>query len=431
MTTSTQTRSETLFARAQELMPGGVNSPVRAFKSVGGTPLFIDRAEGAYIWDADGKRYIDYVGSWGPMILGHAHPQVIERVRELALKGTSYGAPTQLENELAEVVIDAVPSIDMLRFVNSGTEAVMSAVRLARAYTGKSIILKFEGCYHGHVDALLIKAGSGAATCGVPDSAGVPEQTTNNTVIAPFNDLESVKTLFTAFEGKIAGILVEPVAGNMGCVPPKTGFLEGLRSLCNQHNALLIFDEVMTGFRVAYGGAQSLYNVTPDITTLGKIVGGGLPVGAYGASKDIMSCVAPLGGMYQAGTLSGNPLAMGAGLETLKLLRDTPDLYPQLEAQTQKLLTGLATIASEHHIATQAYSVGSMFSMFYTDTPIENYAYVLQSDKTLFNKLFHKLLDAGVYLAPSAFEAGFVSTCHTDDVIQATLAAYQSVLSAT
>ncbi len=421
-----RTQSQHLFEKAQTLMPGGVNSPVRAFRSVGGTPLFIDHAEGAYVWDADGNRYIDYVGSWGPMITGHAHPNVVERVRQLATKGLSFGAPTALENELAELVIHAVPSIEMVRFVNSGTEAVMSAIRLARAITGREKIIKFAGCYHGHVDALLVKAGSGASTLGIPDSPGVPQGLASNTLLAEFNDLETVSQHFELHRSGIAAILVEPVAGNMGCIPPEPGFLEGLRKLATDNGALLVFDEVMTGFRVAYGGAQERYQVMPDITTLGKIVGGGMPVGAYGASKAIMQHVAPAGPMYQAGTLSGNPLAMGAGIETLKLLQ-RPGTYEALEERTRQLITGLLNVAASKNLPAQGTQVGSMFTLFFSEQPVRNYNDVLQCNKVRFNSYFHGMLERGVYLAPSAFEAGFVSTAHTTQDIEATLEAFRQV----
>lgn len=420
------TRSQQLFETAQTLMPGGVNSPVRAFRSVGGTPLFIEKAKGAYIWDADGNRYIDYVGSWGPMIVGHAHPKVVARIQQLAERGTSYGAPTALENELAGLVINAVPSIERVRFVNSGTEAVMSAIRLARAFTGRRRIVKFTGCYHGHVDDLLVKAGSGASTLGMPDSLGVPPSTVENTLLAQYNNLAEVESLFAQFGPEIAAILVEPVAGNMGCVPPQPGFLEGLRTLATKHGALLIFDEVMTGFRVAYGGAQAHYGIRPDMTTLGKIVGGGLPVGAYGASAEIMQTVAPTGGMYQAGTLSGNPLAMGAGIETLKLLQE-PGCYETLEARTRTLMNGLVQVAQSKGFSVQGHQVGSMFSMFFNAKPVCNYEDVLQSDKERFNRYFHAMLEQGIYFAPSAFEAGFLSLAHTDEDIQHTLQAFESI----
>lgn len=425
--TSVSPTSQQLFEHAQTLMPGGVNSPVRAFKSVGGHPIFIQRAQGPYIWDVDGNKYIDYVGSWGPMIVGHAHPQVIERICTQALMGTSYGAPTALESELAMMVIEAVPGIAMVRFVNSGTEAVMSAIRLARAYTGQDKIVKFTGCYHGHTDSLLVKAGSGVSTLGLPDSPGVPANTTENTLLAPFNNLEAVEALLKEHANQVAGILVEPVAGNMGCVTPKPGFLQGLRDLATRYNTLLIFDEVMTGFRVAYGGAQALYGVTPDITTLGKIVGGGLPVGAYGASKEIMSMVAPAGPMYQAGTLSGNPLAMVAGIETLKLLQ-APGVYEKLEASTTTLVEGMVEIARQAGVSVYPTQVGSMFSLFYSDAPLYDYEAVLGSDKAKFNQVFHAMLQQGIYLAPSAFEAGFVSLAHSSNDIQTTLNAFENAL---
>lgn len=419
-------RSKQLFETAKQLIPGGVNSPVRAFNSVEGTPLFIKKAQGAYIWDEDGKQYIDYVGSWGPAILGHAHPRVINRVKALADLGTSFGAPTELENQLAQVVIDAIPGIEMVRFVNSGTEAAMSGLRLARAYTGRSKVIKFRGCYHGHVDALLVKAGSGASTLGVPDSPGVPDGIVQNTLIADYNDLDSVQCLLEQYEDDIAGILVEPVAGNMGCVPPKPEFLAGLRDLTNKYNTLLVFDEVMTGFRVAFGGAQARYGVTPDITLLGKIVGGGLPVGAYGASKQIMQTVSPAGPMYQAGTLSGNPLAMGAGLETLLELKEHPEFYTQMEGNTQQLLTGVEALAKQYGLPLQTTQVGAMFSLFFNEKPVQTYDDVFSSNKQLFNQVFHLLLENGVYLAPSAFEAGFTSVMHTPDVIAETLKAFEA-----
>ncbi len=426
LSTSLITHSEALFEKAQSLIPGGVNSPVRAFRSVGGTPVFISKAQGAYIWDEDGNRYIDYVGSWGPMILGHAHPRVVHRIQDLAERGTSYGAPTALECELAELVTQAVPSMEMVRFVSSGTEAVMSALRLARAYTGKNKIIKFTGCYHGHCDDLLVKAGSGASTLGVPDSPGISQAVASQTLLATYNDLESVKVLFEQYPSEIAAVIVEPIAGNMGCVPPVPGFLEGLRLLTKQHEALLIFDEVITGFRVAYGGAQALYNVMPDITTLGKIVGGGLPVGAYGASQEIMKMVAPVGPMYQAGTLSGNPLAMGAGIETLKLLQES-HVYQQLEAQTKCLVEGLEAVAQSKQIPVQLHRVGSLFTLFFAAHPIQNYEDVLKANKTRFNRFFHQMLKKGIYLAPSAFESGFVSLAHTPNDIEATLETFSNV----
>lgn len=422
-----RSRSEAAFQEARQVLPGGVNSPVRAFRSVGGNPVFMERASGAYIWDIDGNHYVDYVGTWGPAILGHAHPQVIKRIREVAEHGTSFGAPTLIETELARLVIDMVPSIEKVRFVNSGTEAVMSAIRLARAYTGRTKIIKFEGCYHGHSDYLLVKAGSGAATHGVPDSAGVPATTAAETLNACFNDLESVQMLCEANPGQIAGILIEPVAGNMGCVPPEPGFLEGLRKLATETGACLIFDEVMTGFRVAPGGAQQRYGVTPDITCLGKIIGGGLPVGAYGGKKEIMAQVAPDGPMYQAGTLSGNPLAMAAGLETLKLLQQ-PGVYEQLEKITHLLCREMGELLKQKGIPHYTTQVGSMMTLFFTENPVKNYQDVCTFDRDRFNRYFWGMLDNGVYLAPSQFEAAFVSLSHTDAEIQKTLEAAEQAL---
>lgn len=425
---TSRTRSEAAFEEARKVLPGGVNSPVRAFRSVGGNPVFIEKAQGAYLWDIDGNRYIDYVGTWGPAILGHAHPQVIKRIQEVAESGTSFGAPTLMETELARLVIDIVPSIEKVRFVNSGTEAVMSAIRLARAHTKRSKIIKFEGCYHGHSDYLLVKAGSGAATHGVPDSAGVPATTAAETLNAGFNDLDSVQKLFEACPNDIAGILIEPVAGNMGCVPPEPGFLEGLRQMADQYGACLIFDEVMTGFRVALGGAQERYEVTPDITCLGKIIGGGLPVGAYGGKAEIMAQVAPEGPMYQAGTLSGNPLAMAAGIETLKLLQQ-PGTYEQLEKTTTKLSMGLMDICERKGIPHSAHQVGSMATLFFTEGPIRNYHDVAKFDRERFNRFFWGMLDRGVYLAPSQFESAFVSLAHTWEDIDRTLEAAEASIS--
>ncbi len=420
--TANRTRSEAAFLEAQKVLPGGVNSPVRAFRSVGGTPVFIEKAKGAYLWDLDGNRYIDYVGTWGPAILGHAHPQVIRKIQQTAENGTSFGAPTLMETEMAQLVIDMVPSIEKVRFVSSGTEAVMSAIRLARAYTGRTKIIKFEGCYHGHSDYLLVKAGSGAATQGVPDSAGVPASTAAETLNARFNDLDSVEALFRAYPGQIAGVLIEPVAGNMGCIPPLPGFLEGLRELTRQESACLIFDEVMTGFRLAPGGAQERFGVTPDITCLGKIIGGGLPVGAYGGKLEIMAQVAPEGPMYQAGTLSGNPLAMAAGMETLKLLRQ-PGTYERLEALGQQLGDGLQAICQRKGIPYHLHGVGAMMTLFFAEGPIHNYQDVCRFDRERFNRFFWGMLDRGVYLAPSQFEAGFISLAHTGADVQATLEA--------
>lgn len=419
--------SERAFEEASRLMPGGVNSPVRAFKSVGGNPVFIEKAKGAYLWDLDSNRYIDYVGTWGPAILGHTHPEVIAAIQKTAESGTSFGAPTLLETELAKLVIDMVPGIEKVRFVNSGTEAVMSAIRLARAYTDRSKIIKFVGCYHGHSDYLLVKAGSGASTLSVPDSAGVPASTAAETLNADFNDLDSVASLFEQYPDAIAGILIEPIAGNMGCVPPETGFLEGLRDLANQYNACLIFDEVMTGFRVSPGGAQELYGVTPDITCLGKIIGGGLPVGAYGGKKEIMACVAPEGTMYQAGTLSGNPLAMTAGIETLKRLR-TPGVYEQLDDISRTLASGLLSICRNKGVPAYGTQVGSMMTLFFVDGEVKRYEDVCRFDKERFNRYFWSMMNQGVYLAPSQFEAAFVSLAHTQADIQATLEAAEQAI---
>ncbi|MBA3947316.1 MAG: glutamate-1-semialdehyde 2,1-aminomutase [Herpetosiphonaceae bacterium] len=416
------TESERLFAAAQRVLPGGVNSPVRAFRGVGGTPRFIDRAEGAYLFDADGQRYIDYVLSWGPMILGHAEPSVIAAITAQAQRGTSYGAPTALETELAELVIQLVPSIEMLRFVNSGTEATMSALRLARAATGRSRIVKFSGGYHGHADFLLTDAGSGVATLGLPASAGVTAGQTSDTVTVGYNDLPAVQAVFEQHGATIAAIIVEPVAGNMGLVLPQPGFLAGLRALTQQYGAVLIFDEVMTGFRVALGGAQEHYGITPDLTCLGKVVGGGLPCAAYGGRRDLMEHVAPLGAMYQAGTLSGNPLAMAAGLATLRQL--TPQLYTDIAGQGQRLLEGLREAATQADIPLQTAQAGTMFGFFFADEPITNYALAKAHANTgRYARFFHAILEQGVYFAPSQFEAGFLSRAHTAAVIDATIAA--------
>jgi glutamate-1-semialdehyde 2,1-aminomutase len=422
------TKSEEIFAAAQKLMPGGVNSPVRAFKSVGGQPIVFDRVKGAYIWDVDGNQYIDYVGTWGPAICGHAHPEVIAALHEALDKGTSFGAPCLLENVLAQMVIDAVPSIEIVRFVNSGTEACMSVLRLMRAFTGRNKIIKFEGCYHGHADMFLVKAGSGVATLGLPDSPGVPKSTTANTLTAPYNDLEAVKTLFAENPDTIAGVILEPVVGNSGFVVPDAGFLEGLRELTKEYGALLVFDEVMTGFRLSYGGAQQKFGVTPDLTTLGKVIGGGLPVGAYGGRKDIMSMVAPAGPMYQAGTLSGNPLAMTAGIKTLELLQK-PGSYEALEAITQKLSEGLLKVAKDAGHSVCGGYVGAMFGLFFTEGPVRNYDDAKKSDLAKFGRFHRGMLERGVYLAPSQFEAGFTSLAHTTEDIERTLAAAKDVLS--
>jgi glutamate-1-semialdehyde 2,1-aminomutase len=408
------TISTKLFDRAMISLVGGVNSPVRAFRHVGGVPLFIKKARGAYIWDEDGKKYIDYVGTWGPAILGHARAEVIEAVRAAAEDGTSFGAPCEKEVVLAEMVKEAFPSIELVRFVNSGTEAAMGAIRAARGFTGRDDIIKFDGCYHGHADHLLVKAGSGALTLGEPDSAGVPKDFARHTLVARYNDLDSVERLFSSNEGTIAAVIVEPVAGNMGCVPPAPGFLKGLRELCDKNGALLIFDEVMTGFRVAHGGAQRLHGVRPDLTCLGKVIGGGLPVGAYGGRREIMERVAPLGPVYQAGTLSGNPLAMAAGIKTLEILR-RPGTYDRLEMLSKRLEYGLAPLGLCFNRA------GSMWSIFFTKGPVKNVDDVMMCDKERFKKFFHALLSAGVYLAPSPFESGFVSLAHAEEDIDRTV----------
>ena len=414
-------KSSRLFARALDLIPGGVNSPVRAFRGVGGTPLFIKSAQGPFITDVDGRRYIDYVGSWGPMILGHADPEIVAALQAVAANGTSFGAPNELEVELAAEIIDAVPSIEMVRMVNSGTEAAMSAIRLARGVTGRDKLIKFEGCYHGHADSLLVKAGSGVATLGLPDSPGVPAALAQKTISVPFNDATAVADVFKQHDD-IAAVIVEPVVGNMGCVPPRAGFLQELRELTTQSGALLICDEVMTGFRLARGGAQELYGITPDITCLGKIIGGGLPVGAYGGSRDLMRNIAPAGAIYQAGTLSGNPLAMTAGLLTLRRLQDQK-VYRELEQRSAQLCDGLARAAADAGIKTTTNRVGSMWTSFFTDAPVTNWETANRSDRELFGKFFHAMLDQGVYLAPSQFEAGFVSITHTEEVIDQTITA--------
>ncbi len=427
-TTIKTTKSQEIFAAAQSLMPGGVNSPVRAFKSVGGQPIVFDRVKGAYIWDVDGNEYIDYVGTWGPAICGHANPEVIAALHEALEKGTSFGAPCVLENVLAEMVIDAVPSIEMVRFVNSGTEACMAVLRLMRAFTKRDKIIKFEGCYHGHADMFLVKAGSGVATLGLPDSPGVPKSVTSDTLTAPFNDLEAVKVLFEKNRSEIAGVILEPVVGNAGFIPPDAGFLEGLREITQEHGALLVFDEVMTGFRISYGGAQEKFGVTPDLTTLGKIIGGGLPVGAYGGRRDIMSMVAPAGPMYQAGTLSGNPLAMTAGIKTLELLQK-PGTYDYLERVTKKLADGLLQVAIETGHAACGGNISGMFGMFFTNGPVHNYEDAKASDTSKFGRFHRGMLEHGIYLAPSQFEAGFTSIAHTEEDIDRTLQAAREVMS--
>ncbi len=415
-------KSLSLFEKAQRVLPGGVDSPVRAFRAVGGHPLFIECAKGPYLFDVDGNRYIDYVLSWGPLILGHAHPDVVRAVQEAAANGTSYGAPSPLEVELASLIQEFMPNIEMLRFVNSGTEATMSALRVARAYTKRDKIIKFEGCYHGHADLLLVKAGSGVATLGLPDSPGVPANTVRDTLVANYNDLYSVHALFKSNPGQIAAVIVEPVAGNMGVVPPVPGFLEGLRQITQDEGALLIFDEVMTGFRVAAGGAQALYKVKPDLTTLGKVIGGGLPVGAYGGRAEIMKLIAPAGPVYQAGTLSGNPLAMTAGIRTLNMLKD-PGIWKQLESAAARLVTGLEAAARKVKVPVQTTRVGTMFTAFFSDQTPRDWSSAKKADTERFGKFFQKMLENGVYLAPSQFEAGFISTAHTNEVIDATIAA--------
>jgi len=422
------TESQRIFNEAQQLMPGGVSSPVRAFKSVGGQPIVFERVQGAYAWDVDGNRYIDYVGTWGPAICGHAHPEVIEAICAVAQQGTSFGAPCRWENVLAEMVIAAVPSIEMVRFVNSGTEACMGALRLARAFTGREKIIKFEGCYHGHADMFLVKAGSGVATLGLPDSPGVPKSVTAATLTAPYNDLQAVADLFAQYPEAIAAVVLEPVVGNAGFILPEREFLVGLRELTQRYGALLVFDEVMTGFRIRYGGAQAYFGITPDLTTLGKIIGGGLPVGAYGGRKNIMQMVAPAGPMYQAGTLSGNPLAMTAGIKTLELLQ-RPGVYEQLERVTSRLVQGLQSIADElgHPMCTG--SLSGMFGFFFTQGPVHNYEQAKTSDVQKFSRFHRGMLERGIYLAPSQFEAGFTSLAHTEADIDQTLAAAREVLS--
>ncbi len=421
-------RNQQLFELSQKYIPGGVNSPVRAFKSVGGTPVFFRRGQGAYVWDVDDKTYIDYVGSWGPLILGHAHPEVVKAVQAAAQNGLTFGAPTEAELEIAELLCKLVPSIEQVRLVSSGTEATMSAIRLARGYTGRNRIIKFEGCYHGHDDALLVKAGSGALTFGHPSSAGVPAGTTASTVVLDYNDLASVEQAFCQFGEEIAAVIVEPVAGNMNLVTPQPGFLQTLRELCSKHGSMLIFDEVMTGFRVGLGCAQGLYGITPDLTTLGKVIGGGMPMAAFGGRRDIMQCLAPIGPVYQAGTLSGNPVAVAAGLTTLRLIQ-APGFYEKLAASTLQLTDGLSAAARKHGILFCAQALGGMFGLYFRENLPTSYAEVMECDREAFNRFFHAMLGEGIYFAPSAFEAGFVSATHGDIEIRKTLVAAEKIFS--
>lgn len=415
-------RNQQLFEKSQQLIPGGVNSPVRAFRSVGGTPIFFKKGAGSRLWDADGKEYIDYINSWGPMILGHAHPEVIAAVQQAAANSLSFGAPTGLELEMAELINTLVPSMEQVRLVSSGTEATMSAIRVARGFTKRNKIIKFEGCYHGHADALLVKAGSGLLTFGEPSSAGVPPEVAAHTLTLDYNNTQMLKDTFASIGDEIACVILEPVVGNMNLIVPHQEFLQTLRDLCTQHGTVLIFDEVMTGFRVALGGAQALYGITPDMTTLGKVIGGGLPVGAFGGRKDIMSVLAPLGPVYQAGTLSGNPVAVTAGLTTLKLVQ-APGFYDKLTAQTSKLMAGMKQAAQQAGVTFSAQSVGGMFGLYFSASNPTSYAEMMLADKNAFNKFFHSMLDSGIYLGPSAFEAGFVSAAHTDADIEQTVQA--------
>ncbi|HTS55758.1 MAG TPA: glutamate-1-semialdehyde 2,1-aminomutase [Burkholderiales bacterium] len=419
-------RNQTLFELSQKVIPAGVNSPVRAFRSVGGTPVFFQRAQGSRAWDADGKEYIDYVGSWGPLVLGHAHPEVVAAVQDAAANGLTFGAPTEAEYEMAALLCKLLPSLELVRLVSSGTEATMSAIRLARGFTRRDKIVKFEGCYHGHADALLVKAGSGALTFGQPSSAGVPPEVVAHTLALDFNDIEAVTQAFERDGKHIAAVIVEPVAGNMNLVLPRKDFIEGLRELCTRFGAVLIFDEVMTGFRVGPQGAQGLYGIRPDLTTLGKVVGGGMPLGAFGGRRDIMQCIAPLGPVYQAGTLSGNPLAVAAGRTTLKLVQ-APGFFDRLSASTASLTDGLSSAARTAGVRFAAQSIGGMFGVYFAERPPQSYAQVMACDRTAFNRFFHAMLDAGVYLAPSAFEAGFVSAAHTELDIHQTLVCAQRV----
>jgi len=416
-------KSEDLFHRAQEIIPGGVNSPVRAFRSVGGTPPFIARGEGSHIFDVDHNQYIDYVGSWGPLLIGHRHPAIIAALEQALDIGTSFGAPTEQEVELAAAICNAVPSIEMVRLVNSGTEATMAAIRIARGFTGRDLVVKFEGCYHGHVDSLLVKAGSGMATLGIADTQGVPGAFCDTTIALPYNSVDAVEAAFRAHGARIAAVIVEPVVGNMGCVPPKLGFLEALREITARHGALLIFDEVMTGFRVAFGGAQERFGIRPDLTTLGKVIGGGLPVGAYGGRKEIMSKVAPAGPVYQAGTLSGNPLAVAAGLAMLRHLKAHPEIYEQLETRTARICAAAPSSITVNR-------VGSMFTFFFTEGPVTDYESAKRSDTARFGRFFHAMLERGVYLPPSQFEAVFVSAAHSEEDIRCTIDAAREAFNA-
>jgi glutamate-1-semialdehyde 2,1-aminomutase len=420
--------NQKLFQRSQEYIPGGVNSPVRAFKSVGGTPIFFKRGKGAYVWDVDNKNYIDYVGSWGPLILGHAHPKVIEMVQDKIKDGLTFGAPTEVELEIAELLCKLVPSIEQVRLVSSGTEATMSAIRLARGYTGRNRIIKFEGCYHGHDDALLVKAGSGALTLGCPSSAGVPTEVANGTTVLNYNDLEELEQIFSKAGREIAAVIVEPVAGNMNLVAPSPEFLPTLRELCTKHGSVLIFDEVMTGFRVGLECAQGFYNIKPDLTTLGKVIGGGMPMAAFGGQREIMQCLAPVGPVYQAGTLSGNPIAVSAGLATLQMVQ-TSGFYEKLVSSTQQLINGLTDTAKKHEISFCAQSLGGMFGLYFRGNIPSSYTEVMECDREAFNRFFHAMLQEGIYFAPSAFEAGFVSAAHGDMEISKTLQAAEKIFS--
>ncbi|MFN1835031.1 glutamate-1-semialdehyde 2,1-aminomutase [Balneola sp. MJW-20] len=421
-------KSKELYERAEKVIPGGVNSPVRAFNSVGGTPLFMKKAEGAYLYDEDGNKYIDFISSWGPMLLGHAEPDVVKAVSEVAKHSTSFGAPTRLEVEIAELITSSIPGVDKIRMVNSGTEACMSAIRVARGYTGREKVLKFKGCYHGHGDSFLIEAGSGALTMGHPSSPGVTSGTAKDTLIAEFNDLNQVEEILTANKDEVAAIILEPIAGNMGCIPPKKGFLEGLRRLCDDHNVVMIMDEVMTGFRVHFGGAQAIYDVQADLVTYGKIIGAGLPVGAYGGKKEIMDYVAPTGPVYQAGTLSGNPLAMAAGLTLLKKLKEQPEVYDELDKKSSILEKGFRNALEGLNVPHVIYRVGSMIGIFYTEGPVEGFSGAEKTDKDFFGKIFHGMLERGVYLPPSPFEAFFLSNALTMEDISHTLTAFEETL---